>query len=237
MKMVRDATGRFNQRPHYESSELDRECEKIVVAFLKQRYGEVKYPISTDDLTGLIEAEADDLDHYADLSEYGSGVEGVTVFQPGGKPIVKIAATLSDDNRENRRRTTLTHEYGHVRFHSYLFDTALGSMDLFASDKPVTDRVQVCKRDTMLDARSSDWMEWQAGHVCGAILMPAGALREVIKEKFAQQIATGQAIAGPLASTMIEEVQGRFQVSQEAARVRLLRLQVIRDVVSTQALF
>lgn len=135
MKMIRDTTGRFKQRPHFEQADLDRDCERIVVEFLQQRYGEVKYPISTEDLTALIEKDADDLDHYADLSNYGDGVEGVTLFQPGGKPKVKIAASLSEGNRENRLRTTLTHEFGHVRFHSYLFDPALSNLDLFASQE------------------------------------------------------------------------------------------------------
>ena len=239
MKTVRDTTGRFRMRPHYEPGELDRECERLVVDFLKHRYGEAKFPISTDDLTAMIEKEADDLDHYADLSDYGPAVEGVTIFQPGGKPTVKIAAALSEGNRENRRRTTLTHEFGHVKFHSYLFDPAIHSLDLFGDpvEERTSDRVQVCKRDTMLDAGASDWMEWQAGYVCGAILMPASVLRHVIKEKFAQEVAAGLAIIGLVAAAMIEEGQGRFQVSAEAARVRLLRLEVIRDAVNKPALF
>ena len=112
--MIRDTTGRFALRPHYDVAELDRECEKIVTDFLTKRYREVSYPISTDDLTALIEKETEDLDHYADLSHYGAGVEGITIFQRSGKPKVQIAAFLSEGNRENRLRTTLTHEYGHV---------------------------------------------------------------------------------------------------------------------------
>lgn len=240
MKMIRDITGRFKQRPHFEPAELDRDCERIVVDFLKQRYGEVKYPISTDDLTALIEKDADDLDHYADLSVYGPGVEGLTMFQPGGKPKVKIAASLSDGKRENRLRTTLTHEFGHVRFHSYLFDPALSSLELFGSQKAEVkpaDRIQICKRDTMIDANRGDWMEWQAGYVCGAILMPASALRQLMKDQFPEHVTGGQGIDATVTDAMIEAIQGTFKVSTEAARVRLLRLGVIRDVVNTPPLF
>lgn len=240
MKMIRDTTGRFKLRPHFDPSELDRDCERIVGDFLQSRYGEVKFPISTDDLTGLIEKETSDLDHYADLSEYGHGVEGVTLFQPGGKPKVKIAASLSEGNRENRLRTTLTHEYGHVRFHSYLFDPAFNSLDLFDSKvdkvKPAV-QIQICKRDTMIDANRTDWMEWQAGHVCGAILMPATAMRKLISEKFPALVSGAQTNVSALEASMIEEVQGAFSVSSEAARVRLLRLAIIRDRVATPALF
>jgi hypothetical protein len=34
-------------------------------------------------------------------------------------------------------------------------------------------REQVCKRDGIINARQSDWTEWQAGYACGALLMPA----------------------------------------------------------------
>ena len=56
---VRDATGRFQQRPHYRPEELDRECETIITAFLREIHGEVQYPVATDDLTKLIERDAD----------------------------------------------------------------------------------------------------------------------------------------------------------------------------------
>ncbi len=49
-------------------------------------------------------------------------MEGVTDFCPGEKPTVRIAHQLSEEpRRENRLRTTLTHEYGHVKFHAFLW--------------------------------------------------------------------------------------------------------------------
>jgi hypothetical protein len=58
VKYVPDRTGRFSQRPHYEPKELDRECENIIAGFLKERHGAAKYPVSTDDLTVLIERDS-----------------------------------------------------------------------------------------------------------------------------------------------------------------------------------
>ena len=113
VKYVPDRTGRFSQRPHYEPKELDRECENIIAGFLKERHGAAKYPVSTDDLTVLIERDTELLDQFADLSGYGRNVEGLTHFQPGRKPRVRISASLAgDENRQNRLRTTLAHEYG-----------------------------------------------------------------------------------------------------------------------------
>jgi Zn-dependent peptidase ImmA (M78 family) len=84
---------------------------------------------------------------------------------------VSISIDLTEDTRrENRLRTTLTHEYGHVRFHAYLWDIEPPSPDLLRR-LPNGNKI-ICKRDTMIDAKQTDWMEWQAGYICGAILMP-----------------------------------------------------------------
>ena len=37
-----------------------------------------------------------------------------------------------------------------------------------------------CKREKILNANRSDWMEWQAVYASGALLMPIGALRETV---------------------------------------------------------
>jgi hypothetical protein len=61
--------------------ELDEECERIIMEFLKQKYGGADFPIGTDDLSVLIEQKAD-LGSYADLSHEEGDVEGVTEFTP-----------------------------------------------------------------------------------------------------------------------------------------------------------
>jgi hypothetical protein len=179
MRYVRDQTGRFAERPHYEPKELDAMFERIVIQFLKTKNGKVDFPLTTNDLTVLIERDSEDLDAYADLSAYGEGVEGVTEFVPGRKPRVRISATLgTSETRENRLRTTLSHEYGHVHLHGYLFAFDARGPGLFdAKAKP--DAI-VCKRDTMLSAPRTDWLEWQAGYACGAILMPASYTRSIV---------------------------------------------------------
>lgn len=106
MKWVADRTGRFAKRPHYLPEELDTECEQVITRFLKDKYGNAEFPVKTDDLAVLIEQKAS-IDSYADLSEEGDDVEGVTEFRPGKRPMVKIASFLSAaSNMENRLRTT-----------------------------------------------------------------------------------------------------------------------------------
>jgi hypothetical protein len=232
---ISDPTGRFAQRPYWLEPELDRECETIVEAFLRRHRGELEYPIRTEDLKTLVEDEARDLDQYADLEP---DVDGVTEFEPGRKPRVRIARYLAEDDRwENRLRTTLTHEYGHVRFHGPLFEAHLRGADLLG---PVEVRPEVtsCKRDRMIDAPKADWMEWQAGHVSGAVLMPVSAVRRTLA-RFHEHLGSSgpvrlESVAG---QGMIQAVVTGFQVSQDAARVRLTRLGYLGTPVTSGSLF
>lgn len=212
MKLVADPKGRFEKRPLYEPWELDVECERIIQQFLRLRYDAVRFPIETDDLTRLIEQETDDLDSSADLSGLGPNVEGVTDFYFNRKPRVRIAAHLWD--RENRLRTTLAHEFGHVRFHNYLYqvEPSLRLFESAARGAPLQ-----CNREDVHGAQP-DWMEWQAGYVSGAILMPDSAVR-----------ATAKAVAAGNNLALLGAVVERFQVSGDAARVRLLKLGLLSE--------
>ena len=234
---VRDLTGRFHQRPHYEAAELDRECEKLITTFLTKTRGHVKYPVDTEDLKNLIETKAETLDVYANLAELGPNVEGVTEFRPGKKPRVFIADRLTeDDRRENRLRTTLTHEFGHVHFHTYLWDLEPARSPLLTRPRTAPEKI-VCKRDTILDAKVADWMEWQAGYVCGAILMPKTAVTALCLEHAEAHGRYGPAQIGtPGGHDLVSAVRDHFRVSEDAARIRLLKLQLLSDS-PTQPLF
>jgi hypothetical protein len=219
LRWCKDATGRFAQRPYYLEEELDHLCETIILRHLERYCGEVVLPVPTNALTTLIECEADDLDVYADLTAEGPDVEGMTEFVRGKLPRVKIASTLTaDSQREHRLRTTLAHEYGHVRFHAPLFEHREPTLVLFL-DTETTNR-QVCQRRSILLARQSDWMEWQAGFCCGALLMPAIVIRRAVVQYLD---TTGWPC--PLSETSKEGAQltakiaEMFSVSPEATRI------------------
>ena len=105
--------------------------------------GGFRLPIPTDDLIRMIEAEADDLDMYADLPEEQ---DGYTDFFSDRKPRVKISARLSDPRYENRLRCTLGHEYGHVWFHAPLWRKPAPETDSHPAE-PCMD----CHRETIVD--------------------------------------------------------------------------------------
>ena len=233
MKEVRDTLHGFGTRPHYEPRELDLMFEKIIVEFLNKKHGGVSFPITTDDLETLIETDVSDLDQYADLSKYGDGVEGLTEFQRNGKPRVLIAADVH--KYENRLRTTLTHEYGHVRLHGYLFGLEQRQLPLGAGKNANT---IYCKRDTMIPLGKKDWMEWQAGYACGALLMPKSHLTRCVG---LIQKANGIYGAEPTTSQngalLIDAIAEKFAVSREAARVRLSVLGFLGEKTAVRSLF
>ncbi len=250
MKMVKDRTGRFPERPHYEPTELDVECERFVSDFLGDRHGRIQWPLTTDDLTCLLELEVADLDLYADLSGEGADVEGVTEFRPGQKPRVRVSAALATaDRRAHRLRTTLTHELGHVRFHAFLFELRAARLDLFdtessrrnsktASTDPPQPLDQKCRRGGIINAAEVDWMEWQAGYACGAFLMPAGPLRDVVKQHVRETKLLRELVpASPEGTALIAHVAAYFDTSQDAARVRLLKTKYLVQVASGPSVF
>lgn len=228
MKWVRDLTGKFVQRPHYEQAELDAECEALVTAFMQDRRGSVEFPIATDDLIVLLEREAADVDIYADLSDEGTDVEGVTYFRASGKPDVKIAKHLAEDGHSiHRFRTTATHELGHVKFHNVLWAVESHSELLFP-EEPETERVSAsprCRRQTIQPLSEVDWMEWQAGYACGAFLMPLSYVTRVAAEMRSKNAWLEKPHSGSdQARELIAEVAGRFDTSADAARIRLTQL-------------
>jgi len=232
-----DSTRRFSQRPFFTTDELDRDCEHTVIMFMQERCDQIIYPIPTDVLTKLIERDADDLDLYADLSAEGDNVEAVTEFYPPHKPKVRIAAELSQQAwRAHRLRTTLCHEYAHVRLHAPV--VALESMtpSMFPELKPKV--VQKCKRENILDAAEYDWMEWQAGYVCGAILMPKSEITKVASTFVEnRRLYTPLKDDGSVAMDLMKQVSTYFDTSQEAAKVRLLKLQFLSKSQTSRPLF
>lgn len=226
MKWVPDKTGRFPRRPHYQPDAIDAQCERLVQKFLTKKYGKIEFPIKTEDLTILIEERAD-LDSCVDLSHEDGDVDGVTEFRPGQRPLVSISDRLSAPNMENRLRTTLTHEFGHVYFHQFMFETIGQTAQLFP--RQAGGHTNKCKRANIDRAPESDWMEWQAGYACGALLMPATALIDTVQVfRAKQQLPFSNLTADSNAGQeLISLVSSTFQTSKDAARVRLLKKEIL----------
>lgn len=235
MKWVKDMTGRFPERPYYEQDELDGLSEGLITDFLRERHGKADFPISTEDLTVLVESHTSDLDQFADLSSEGEGVEGITLFFKDKNPVVKISERLeSSGTQENRFRTTLTHELGHVKFHGFLWQF----YQLQLIPRKENELGPRCKRAGIIDTAQIDWMEWQAGYVSGAMLMPITPLNRMAGAAFEEWgVFGGVAVASSRGAELIRRVTAQFEVSQDAARVRLTQLGILADQYQGPSLY
>ena len=231
MKWVRDRSRRVQWRPYYSQQEIDVHCQDVAMEFLREKNGHVEFPISTDDLTVLIEQSVSELDLYANLSAEGRDVEGVTEFHRKEKPSVRVARYLSTDpSRENRLRSTLAHEYGHVMFHGFVWNmdpTRKPSM-------PKRRRPPRCRRARIIAAPQTDWMEWQAGYAGGALLMPVTPVRQLVAEAFSEGVARRVEPGTENHGELVERAAEAFGVSKDAAKLRLLRLGFVAAAASKQ---
>ena len=238
MKWVTDRTGRFPKRPHYLREEIDSECEDVLSELRKSIDGKIAFPVTTDDLTVLIESRVEDLDLFADLSAEEGHVEGVTEFYPGRRPRVRISEKLTSDPRMvNRLRTTLTHEFGHVVFHSFLLSENPQPRGLFGETRETHSKK--CKRENILGASERDWMEWQAGYACGAFLMPHTELKQLIRSFIeVRHISVGRfATDSKDGELLVSAVCHHFSVSRDAARVRLSQMGAVQESAGVVPLF
>lgn len=76
----------------------------------------------------------------------------------------------------------------------------------------------------MLRAPARDWLEWQAGYASGAILMPATAF-DVLANAVLCELGKSAPVffRGPASRELTRRVQRAFDVSADAAAVRLLQ--------------
>lgn len=227
MKQIADRTGRFAYRPYFPDGELDDFCEAAITSYMADHSGRIVLPIPTDRLITLIERDAAELDTYADLSEEGPNVQGLTKFQPGEKPYVFIDGSLSAEGREHRLRTTLAHEWGHVALHDAPYQEKAAVGDLFSAPNI---HAAKCKRDDIVGAGQSDWIEWQAGYVCGALLMPKTHVIASANRFCDRYRAHGRIVAGTgWVDQLAEFVARDFQVSKDAARIRIVQIGLVRN--------
>lgn len=230
MKWLSDPTRRFLERPHFSEAEVQQRVDAaIATCFHDDR---PSFPIGDNDLDLLVDSVTSHYDPQADLRGHlGADVEGVTIFRPGEKARVKISNQLMDNTYRLRRRMTIAHEVGHVLLHCELYGENR-TLDLF-SDSAERGRVY-CKQATMLPG--VDWMEWQASYAGGVLLMPSGAIRDAMAELRGNKIEHPVYPDEPEAQTIVRRIASIFEVSIDAAKVRLMQTGFIEQHRSIQRL-
>jgi IrrE N-terminal-like domain len=219
MRQYRDPLGRPIRRLYLKTDLLDRRCEGLMREFMNRRSGGYRLPIPTNELMRLLDERAGEIDPYADLPK---GIHGQTTLYFDRRPQVEIAASIYKTRSDHRVRTTVCHEFGHVWLHGPLW------REVGARKASGVAPVWKCYRDNILTAPKSDWAEWQAGWVSGAILMPASALRawaaECARIFGAKLPFAGRSRAG---AELVALVADRCDVSILAAQVRLDNLRMV----------
>lgn len=175
MKMIRDRTGPFEERPFFEQSEI----EAISAAELREvaLFPKQPEPIRVD---RFIEKRFELVEDYDELPP---GILGYTRFGLKGAEAVIISRALEEEgSRVAKRRigTTLAHEAGHILLHSHLFATG----DLhegarrFGGEFDAQEQRVLC-RDNFVEAGGTSsggydgrWWEFQANQIMGALLLP-----------------------------------------------------------------
>lgn len=224
-----DPSHRFVRRPLFERAEIEKRCEALLAEFYQATRRSRAFSPTTEDLELLADRVTDEFQPLADLSRIGEDVEGATYFAPPQRPKIRISQRL--DGHEHRRRMTIAHEIGHVLMHSDLY-VAEETLDLFADP---SDRGNVyCKQSSMTNG--VDWMEWQANYAGAAILMPCAELGEFVRSERGDRFDSAMHDGESDARKIISKISRGFNVSQEAARIRLVQCSLMEIHESVQRL-
>ncbi|MDA8204422.1 MAG: ImmA/IrrE family metallo-endopeptidase [Chloroflexi bacterium] len=176
------------------------------------------------------------LDQYATLP---IDVLGQTVFEPGFRVRVEINADLSgaiDDGGAlsdiGRWRATLAHEAAHILLHRVLFELPLSQGKLFDEEPVAAQTLMRClKRDAAPGRGASDWREVQANSGMAALLMPRKLFSSIAaEERSAHELPSFPLVdASEAGDLLVRRLAARFDVSRQAARIRLRTLGLVAD--------
>ena len=163
--------------------------------------------------------------------------DGKIVIYPVDKGTIIISNELAEDSKQKGRYNyTLAHELGHNIFHRILFEEPdYSNQPLLFDIKPVSIQAITCHRDNIENLNTKNWTEWQADYFASCLLMP----KEAVAEFWKPYIKESEFIFGenpkPLLHNMqeeeryskLEEFIKTFQVSKQAAKIRLEKLNYI----------
>lgn len=175
-------------------------------------------------------------DQYAPLPP---DILGLTQFRAGRKPYVQInqdltQTALDDDDRPGwivgRWRATLAHEASHVILHACLFACDPDQRTLFDMDGDDDEHSlhRCLKRDVLFRGQATDWREVQANMGMAALLMPRKVFVAVCNQVIDEAGWGRNLIAdSPQCRFLIRTLAEQFEVSRQAAAIRLETLQLL----------
>ena len=183
-------------------------------------------------------------DSYAELDPM---VLGQTDFGPDGQIQILInrdltGAALDDDESApgtlGRWRATVAHEASHVLLHKSLF-IVTKQPSLFEADEgddPNGLRLQRCLKRDVTFLTVADWREVQANMGMAALLMPKHLFIAAVREELARAGIDRIDRGSREMTRLVAALAPRFQVSKQAASIRLDTFQLLSEKGQTSIL-
>lgn len=148
------------------------------------------------------------------------------VIRNAKRGIVYLDPRVSYERSIGTRRTTLAHEC----FHWYRHQPYHVLMNMIGADDNLGKAIQCQIAGNITDSdkwKAVDWMEWQAKGVAPKILMPEKTTRIKADELLAEYGGADKADIS-VYENVINEIAELFDVSRQAAKIRLMELGFIR---------
>lgn len=214
MKMVRDSSGRFPERPFFPEGEIEGIMGQVLAAAGNPR------------LPGLPAVDMDMLMFNLHLEpQYTAlpdGVLGATRFGSDGTPEITVSERLEADSRLDstalhRLRTTQAHEIGHATLHAPLYVQISSSAGVTIGRLPCE-----ASQQTRTVLYKGEWWEYQANAAMAALIMPAPDFLEQSSTWCRENRVkvTNRIRIRAKYKAFIDWMAERFCVSREAARIR-----------------
>ncbi len=153
---------------------------------------------------------------------------------------ILIDASLCEQNQLQRGRFTVGHESSHWILHRYIYQKYKNQISIDFDDKKCI--IRCFRRDIEnafrknIFSTDSDWIEWQADYMSSALLMPKRtfslAVEKIFKKYGIHQKYVIKGIDNDLdifIEILPELLAEIFDVSKQAASIRLEKLGFIRD--------
>ena len=159
------------------------------------------------------------------------------------KGTVVINNGLLTEDQEGRCRFTNAHECGHWMLHREMFETHEEQINIFDMlDNKEAKSIKCLKRsfEDYSEKRTfktdTDWMEWQANYTSSCLIMPKRTFIIAAQNIFKEVGIDDSYItldrdfdAYEFANDMSRELAGIFNVSIQAASIRLRQLKIVRE--------
>ncbi|UJA31377.1 ImmA/IrrE family metallo-endopeptidase [Clostridium sporogenes] len=227
--------------PIIYKKDMDKEATKFLLKYCPEALDK-PMPIPVEDIAELemnLEIDYVNIDRNYDILGmmiFSDGVvelydkeENQYIRRKYNKGTLLVESGLSEPSNRGRERFTIAHEIVHWEKHQLRFIT------LSYKDKRLAKACRCPKEKPYKPKTPDEWVEWQADNLAAAILMPSDMFKKRIEE-LKKTYKAGKKIndfmwkgysLDMVKEFIINELASTFQVSKQAAEIRLNTLGIL----------